>query len=90
MSEKVDEKKYIIFKTPGMELKIERDCLNTIDSTGDGLVIDLKNGTHILHTSYQMPNSTKNAITVAVNKFVNVRVLKIDLFNFQNPTSVEL
>jgi len=85
-----EEKKYVVFKTEGMELKVERNCLSTIDVTSDGLVLDLKNNTHILHTSVDMPNESKNAIVVAVNKFTNAKLLIVDLHNFKNPTSIEV
>ena len=83
-------KKEIIFKTIGMELKIDRDCLTKIDSISDGLVIDLKNNTHILHTNLDMPEETKVAIITAINKFTNVKLLTVDLFNFKNPTQIEI
>ena len=86
----MSEEKFVVFKTIGMELKILRDCLSSIDATSEGIVIDLKNNTHILHTNVDMPNETKASIITAVNKFVNAKVLCIDLHNLKKPTSIEI
>lgn len=84
------DKKYIVFKTEGMELKVERNCLGKVDISSEGVIIDLKNGCHVIHTNHDLPHTTKTAIVTAVDKFVNASCVVIDLHNYQNPVTLEL
>ncbi len=88
MSEE-EKVKNLVIKNGLMELIIPRNQVKGIEPTGDGIVFNFINGSHLYHTDMDMSSGIKQTIANANMTFKNVNLI-INLKDYKQPVKVEV
>lgn len=83
----MNSKSNIRLKKGNIDLLFNREELNVVDETGDGIVFKLKNGIMISFEDQFMPSGTKQKIKLTVDKFPNGDI-EVDFNNWKSPVVV--